>query len=104
MSYITREKYPHLTPEEQSKLREAISKEPDEYCLNEYELSILCNYSVPYLRKLRSQDRGFPFFKDDPISTNIKPLKSDKRKNSSSAAVRYALGAVRDKIKLREKH
>jgi hypothetical protein len=47
-------------------------------------------------------DRGFPFFKDDPISTNIKPLKSDKRKNSSSAAVRYALGAVRDKIKLRE--
>ena len=102
MSYITKEKFPHLTPQDKSALRAQISNEPDEYCLNEYELSILCNYSVPYLRKLRSMDRGFAFFKDDPIKTNIKPLTSDKRKNSSKAAVRYALGAVRDKIKLRE--
>lgn len=100
MSHITREKFPYLTSQEKSTLRAAISSEPDEYCLTEYEMALLCNYSVPYLRKLRSQDRGFPFFKDLPLSTHFKSLKSDKRKNSSSATVRYALGAVREKIGL----
>ena len=98
MSYVNSKNYKELTDDQRSMLRGQLSKLNDEYCLNEYEVAVLTNLSISTLRKDRSEDRGFPFIKAEPISNISNKPTAASRKRSSSSRVRYPFGRLRDLI------